>query len=562
MHPRLAPPEAVHQHARVPRAMTLPSPVARARSRPRHRLREVRVPLLLACTYYPMARIGELFEIRHTDVTAVWPASGLAVASLLVLGRRHWPALAVAAFLANLTDGLDPALAAATAAGSTAEYVLAATLLRHADVQPDLTRIRDVILFTGLAGLVAPTVAASVGTYSLWLSDVTMTGDFPTVWASWWLADGIGVLVFGSGCLAIWSAWTSGRRPVPGRTEGIGLALTTPVTAGLVFISPTISPSVLFPLAIWAGVRFEQLGAAGVTVVVATVATYATVHGSGRFSVATMGPRLLPLQLYTVSYGLTAMVLAAAITSRRRSDQRLRARSLELEAKNAELEAFTCTVSHDLRAPLRAIHAFSSMVVEEEAPRLSAAGARRLQTVTRNAEHMSRLIDSLLGLAQVGRRRLVRQPVDTARAARAAAGRLHLELEPRPPELVIDAMPGCSADPVLLEQVYENLIGNAVKFTRDRDGARIAVGCRASRDGDPPVYFVKDNGSGFDPRYGRRLFALFERLPQHADVPGIGAGLAIVARIVARHGGTVWAEGRPGEGATFCFTVGTVEVGP
>ena len=544
----------------VPRAMSLPSPVDRVRSRPRRRLRELWAPLVVACAYFPAARLGMLFQFPHTEVAPVWPASGLAVASLLVLGRRQWPALAAAAFLADLSNGMDPALSAATAAGSTGEYLLAVTLLHHADVRPDLSRIRDVILFTALGGLVAPTVAASIGTYSLWLSDVTMPNDFPTVWAGWWLADGIGVLVFGSGCLAVWSAWTSGRRPMPGHLEGIGLAIMTVVTASLVFLSPTVSPSVLFPLAIWAGVRFEQLGAAGVTVVVASVATYATVHGSGRFSVGSMSPRLLPLQLYTVSYSLTAMVLAAAISSRRGSDQRLRARTLELEAKNQELEAFTYTVSHDLRAPLRAIHAFSSMLIEEEGPRLSPAGARRLGTVTRNAEHMSRLIDSLLGLTHLGRQRLVRQPVDPARAARAAAGRLHLDLEPRPPELAIAAMPGCCADPVLLEQVYENLIGNAVKFTRDRDDARIEVGATAPRgDGAGPVYHVRDNGAGFDPRHGHRLFALFERLPQHAEVPGIGAGLAIVARIVERHGGRVWAEGRPGEGATFRFTVGPAE---
>ncbi|TMD96915.1 MAG: hypothetical protein E6I76_06965 [Chloroflexi bacterium] len=557
MQARLAPPDTPTQDAAVPRAITLPSPVGRVRSRPGHRLRELRAPLLIACTYYPAARLGMLFQFPHTEVAPVWPASGLAVASLLVLGRRHWPALAIAAFLADLTNGTEPALSAAMAAGSTGEYLVAATLLRRADVRPDLARIRDVIVFTGLGGLVAPTVAASVGTYSLWLSDVAMTKDFPTVWASWWLADGIGVLMFGAGCLAIWSAWSSGRRPAPGRIEGIGLAILTVATAGLVFLSPTVSPSVLFPLAIWAGVRFEQLGAAGVTLAVASVATYATVHGSGRFSIGTMSPRLLPLQLYTVSYSLTALVLAAAITSRRSSDQRLRARTLELEAKNQELEAFTYTVSHDLRAPLRAIHAFSTLVTEEEGTRLSVAGARRLGTVTRNAEHMSRLIDSLLGLSHLGRQRLVRQTVDPARAARAAAGRLHLDLEVRPPELAIAAMPQCSADPVLLEQVYENLIGNAVKFTRDREVARIEVGSTAPRgDGEGPVYHVRDNGAGFDPRYAQRLFALFERLPQHADLPGIGAGLAIVARIVDRHGGTVWAEGCPGEGAMFRFTVG------
>jgi signal transduction histidine kinase len=520
------------------------------------------VPLLIAGAYYPAARLGLLLQFQHTDVTPVWPASGLAVASLLIFGRRHWPALAVAAFLANLTNGLPPPLSAAIAAGSTGEYLLAAGLLRHAGVQPELARIRDVVLFAGLGGLVAPTVAASVGTASLWLGDLEMSGSLATVWATWWLADGLGVLVFGSGCLAIWTAWRAGRRSTAGAAEGAGLGVVALVTSGLVFLSPAVSPSVLFPLAIWAGVRFEQLGAAGVSLVVSTVATFATVHGSGRFSAGPLTHRLIPLQLYTSSYSLTAMVLAAAITSRRCSDQRLRERTLELEASNQELEAFTCTVSHDLRAPLRAIHAYSSMLAEEEGSRLTTAGARRLATVTRNAQHMSRLIDSLLGLARLGKQRLVRHPVDPARAARAAAEHLQLDLAAGTPELVIEAMPRCRADPVLLEQVYENLIGNAVKFTRGRERAHIRVGALSRRGDGDAVYFVRDNGAGFDMCNAQRLFTLFERLPQHAGVPGIGAGLAIVARIVERHGGTVWAEGAPGAGATFSFTIAGIEDAP
>ena len=132
MQARLAPPDTPTQDAAVPRAITLPSPVGRVRSRPGHRLRELRAPLLIACTYYPAARLGMLFQFPHTEVAPVWPASGLAVASLLVLGRRHWPALAIAAFLADLTNGTEPALSAAMAAGSTGEYLVAATLLRRA----------------------------------------------------------------------------------------------------------------------------------------------------------------------------------------------------------------------------------------------------------------------------------------------------------------------------------------------------------------------------------------------------------------------------------------------
>ncbi|HEX3605910.1 MAG TPA: MASE1 domain-containing protein [Candidatus Dormibacteraeota bacterium] len=524
--------------------------------------RDLAAPALVAGGYWAAARLGLTLQFPHTDIAPVWPAAGFGVAALLLGGPRLWPALAVGALLGNLGDGLTLPVSASIAAGSTAEYLLAAVLLRRAGLGRELARLSDVILLALLGGLVAPMAAALLGTASLWAGGVAIHGPFVRVWTAWWLADGIGILVFGSCCLALAGARRAARPTTATRAEAVALMAVTAVVTSLVFLHIAVSPSVLFPLAIWAGVRFEQVGAAGVSLAVSSIASFATVHGSGRFSLGTLTDRILPLQLYTASYTLTALSLAAAITARRVSDQRLRRRTLELEASNQELEAFTYTVSHDLRSPLRAIHGFARVLEEEEGDRLTDGGLRHLATVTRSAEHMSRLIDSLLALATLGRRSLGRRRVDPAAAAREAVENLHLDLDAGGPAVVVEKMPSCLADPVLLEQVYWNLIGNAVKFSRGNAGACVRAGWRRGGPGGPAAYYVRDNGTGFDMRYAPRLFALFERLPQHAAVPGIGAGLAIVARIVDRHGGRAWAEGAPGEGATFYFTIGGIEEGP
>jgi signal transduction histidine kinase len=484
-------------------------------------LRAAAALALVALLYYPAARLGLLLQFRHTNVSPVWPPSGVAIASLLILGRRAWPALATAAFLVNVTTGLPPPVAAMVAAGNTGEYLMATELLRRAGFRIELSRITDVVLLCVLGGLAAPVVAASVGTTALWLAGIASPGTLRTIWTTWWLGDGIGV-------------------------------------AGAVFLGSAGFAYMLFPLAAWAAVRFEQAGAALVTVGVSSLAIWGTVHGSGPFAAGPLNDRLTQLQLYSAAVGLTALVLAAAISGRRHSEARVHQRTAELESRNRELGAFTYTVSHDLRAPLRAIHGFARMLAARDGAVLSPDGSRHLATIARNAQQMGRLIDSLLDHAHLGGRLLARMPVDPAAAARGAAEQIRADAgTTRIVDITVDEMPRCEADPVLLGQVYENLIGNAVKFTRGRDRAVIRVGSRQSEDerGDA-VYFVRDNGIGFDMRYAPKLFGLFQRLHTGADFAGNGAGLAIVHRIIERHGGRVWAEAEPGVGATFYFTIG------
>jgi GAF domain-containing protein len=235
-------------------------------------------------------------------------------------------------------------------------------------------------------------------------------------------------------------------------------------------------------------------------------------------------------------------------------EQRVRQRTGELEAANKELEAFSYTVSHDLRAPLRAIDGFSRILLEEHAPYLSDEARRYLHIVRDSAQEMGQLIDDLLSFSRLGRQPLTKQLVAPAHLVRQALEDLRSEREGRCVNLVIGELPACQADPVLLKQVFVNLLANALKFTRRREVASIEIGCREA--GGEVVYFVKDNGVGFEMQYAAKLFGVFQRLHRVEDYEGTGVGLAIVQRIIHRHGGRVWAEAAVDQGATFAFTLG------
>jgi PAS domain S-box-containing protein len=235
-------------------------------------------------------------------------------------------------------------------------------------------------------------------------------------------------------------------------------------------------------------------------------------------------------------------------------EQRVQQRTAELEASNKELEAFTYSVSHDLRAPLRAIHGFSRLLEQEHAPQLSLQARHYLEVVRRNALQMGDLIDSLLALSRLGRQPLKTRVVAPADLARQAWEELGAEREGRQVEFVVGELPSCTADAALLRQVFANLLGNALKYSRGRETARIEVGCSAMESSS--VYWVRDNGAGFDMRYAGKLFGVFQRLHSQAEYEGTGVGLAIAQRIVQRHGGRIWAEAKLDEGATFYFTMG------
>lgn len=230
-------------------------------------------------------------------------------------------------------------------------------------------------------------------------------------------------------------------------------------------------------------------------------------------------------------------------------------RTKALEGTNAELESFSYSVSHDLRAPLRAIHGFARILLEDHNAKLDPEAQRLLGVIDQNTRRMGQLIDDLLAFSRLGRKELASARVDMTELARLVADELRRGEGERDGQLEIhiDSLLPARGDRALLRQILSNLLQNAVKFTRGRPNARIEVGSRP--DGKERVYYVKDNGAGFDPRYVDKLFGVFQRLHSTEQFDGTGVGLAIVKRIVQRHGGHVWAEGEVDRGATFYFTL-------
>ncbi len=241
-------------------------------------------------------------------------------------------------------------------------------------------------------------------------------------------------------------------------------------------------------------------------------------------------------------------------------EHRVRERTSELEAANRELEAFSYSVSHDLRAPLRVVDGFSRLLEEENAGRLDDRSRDHLRRVRTATLRMGQLIEDLLRLSRVTRSGLHRTPVDLSALARAVAAELRATQPERVAEVAVAETPAVPADARLVRVALENLLGNAWKFTARQPRARIEFG--ADRQDGAVEFFVRDNGAGFDPARAGRLFGAFQRLHSEAEFPGTGIGLALVQRIVQRHGGTLRAEGAPGAGATFRFTLASTALPP
>ena len=217
------------------------------------------------------------------------------------------------------------------------------------------------------------------------------------------------------------------------------------------------------------------------------------------------------------------------------------------------VESFSYSISHDLRAPLRAINGFSKILQDDYRDRIDDNGNRYLNIVRDNAKRMGELIDDLLNLSRWNRKQISRCPVSLNNLIQQTLSGFNAEIEERQIELIVADLPECQADISLLTQVWINLLSNAIKYTNKTEKARIEIGCQLINDEN--IYFIRDNGAGFDMQYADKLFGVFQRMHLDHEFEGTGIGLAIVQRIIQRHGGRIWADAAIDQGATFYFTI-------
>lgn len=234
-------------------------------------------------------------------------------------------------------------------------------------------------------------------------------------------------------------------------------------------------------------------------------------------------------------------------------EQRVKNRTIELEAANKELESFSYSVSHDLRAPARAIHSYANVFLEDYANTLDDEGKRLINIILKNGKKMGLLIDDLLSFSQLGRKELIKTKLSMNDLVSGIWNELYRAEENRNIKFILQPLPDANAEKTTIQQVWVNLISNALKYTRNKNETIIEI--FAKEKNGQIIYCIKDNGSGFDMKYYNKLFGVFQRLHSQEEFEGTGVGLAIVERIISKHGGKIWAESAVNEGATFYFSL-------
>ncbi len=485
----------------------------------------------LFAAYVLTARFGLGWFDAVSDVaTTVWPPSGLAIAALVLFGPRLWPAIALAALAVNF-DRLPPSLGAVVAAGNTLEAVACAALLRRFAVDPGLARVQDVVTFVPVA-IASCAVAAVVGTAATVLARPDT--DASLVFATWLIGDVLGALVVAPVVLT-WRMLPKGGRIA----EALALLVVLAFASSIVFLGVLPVPEafheiyVLFPLLIWAAMRFGPRGAATSTLLVSAFAIAGTASGQGPYARTTENESLLLVQAFMGVVAVTMLILAAAAEERRRA--------VDLR------EEFLAIASHELKTPITALKI-----------RLQIARTATAEMVTRAAidvaiaqvDRISRLVGHLLDLARIGRQlslSLEPEPLDLGLLTGTIAERHREDLTRAGSALTLALADGVTGrwDALRLEQVLVNLLSNAL---RHAPGAPVAVS--VSSEGGKARLVVRDAGPGIQPSDRERIFKRYERV-SHDGSPGLGLGLHIAREIVVAHGGEIRVEDAPGGGAAF-----------
>lgn len=532
----------------------------------------------LGAVYFAAGKLGLLLANVHASVSPIWPATGIALAALLLWGNSFWPAIFVGAFLVNVTSHLPEGnsvmlrtlQAIGIAGGNTLEAIAGAWFVnRVANGSRAFLRVSDVFRYTLFAGFLSTAISATLGVTTLFACGLLAARVLAPAWLTWWMGDMVGAVVVAP-LILIWKANPSVRFGIGRTLEALALLLSLLVVSAINFSNLFFFGARHYPLAflfipllVWAALRFESRGVVAFISIICCLAVNGTWHGLGAFAITDQNSSLLMLQTFICVATVTALVLAAAVAERKSAEDKFRGLTLELERRvkertaqlegtNKELEAFCYSVSHDLRAPLRTIRGFSEVLLEQYMSQLDSRGQDFLRRTCDAGLQMDKLIEDLLKLSRVARGEIERREINLSAIADEIAGDLAKSEPTRTVEFAIASGVSANGDERLLRLVIDNLLRNAWKFTGKQPNARIEFG---RQNGEASPFFVRDNGVGFDMAYAGKLFGVFQRLHSPSEFAGSGVGLAIVQRVVNRHGGRVWADAKVNSGATFYFTL-------
>ena len=509
--------------------------------------------IALAVAYTVLGKVGLAMVTVSVFAAFVWAPSGISLAALRLGGLRLWPGVALGAFVVNLWTGAPPLVALAIAAGNTLEAVLAAYgLKRFVGLRSSLDSLRDVFGFVVIGPTLSTLVSATIGVAALWNTGLVATSQIGPTWCAWYVGDALGDLVFGS-LLLTWGSPRAGsergQRKVVRRCEAAALGLALAAVAWVIFFQGGAddsfrAPYLIFPLLIWAAVRFEARGATAATLLVSLLAIWATSLGRGPFALDAPAQSLLELQIFMAVAALTALILAALVSERWRT---------EVLRRREELLAM---VSHDLRNPLTVIEMAAGLLEKQLSPdERGGRAAKQVVAIRRSARRMGALIHDLLELASAEAGRLaIHAERHDAGAILTEAIEMMQPLAAKKELTLFTERPGeplmvlCDRERIL--EVFSNLIGNAIKFVPER--STVSITARAS--GNEARFSVSDAGPGIPPEQMSRIF---DRFWQAKSSPwgGIGLGLAITKKLVEAHGKRIWVESRAGAGSTFHFSL-------
>ena len=523
----------------------------------------------VAALYILAALAGLRLDAVSGFASLVWPPTGIALAAVLLAGRRIWPGIFVAALVANLLTGAPAFAAAGIATGNTLEAIVGAyALSRVPGFRLSLDGLRDVLALIVLAAAVSTMISATIGVSSLYAAGLVQQSKLAETWRTWWVGDAIGALLVAPAIL-VWAKRPRLHPSPRGLAEAAMLSLGVMLASLLLFIVPFTSGGgplsqayVFFPLLMWAAIRFGQRGSVTATVVVSAIAVIGTVLGRGPFIQPTLHESLLALQAFIGITAATFLVMGASVSERERYEEDLRsARDMATAANNAKAE-FLAVMSHELRTPLNAIAGYAEILSLGVDGPLTPKQNDAVGRIRNNQQHLLALIDDVLNFAKIeaGSTSITSEPVHVCELLDSLEPILRPDLVRRELTFVwngCDRALAAQADPVRLRQILLNVLGNAIKFTPSHGRIELS----ALRNADGVSIRVSDTGIGIPPDKIGRVFESFFQVDSGTtrEYPGVGLGLAISRDFARAMGGDIKVESDLGKGSTVTLELPVLE---